>query len=127
MKNFLFVCLLALFVTACSTNNPTYVSKDYIKAIQEDDIRRAKKLVYVPASVQSELSKEDIDKESEKKILSLKSGIDDINSCEVVKTEEIGGLATKVFMECKNKNGKIVDKDFSVINDGGTYKIILSL
>lgn len=72
MKNFLFFCLLALFVTACSTNNPTYVSKDYIKAIQEDDIRRAKKLVYVPASVQSELSKEDIDKESEKKILSLK-------------------------------------------------------
>ena len=117
----------AFFAISCSTNNPSYVSKDYIKAIQEDDIRRAKMHVYVPASIEKNLSKEELDKEIEKQILSLKSGIDDIKSCEVIKTQKIGKLVTKVFMQCNNKDEKIVDKDFSVIELDKTYKIILNL
>ncbi|WP_297192845.1 DUF4878 domain-containing protein [uncultured Campylobacter sp.] len=127
MKQLLASCFLAFFIIACSTNNPSYVSTDYIKAIQEDDLRRAKSHIYVPASIKRELSPEQINKALEEKIKSLKNGIDDVNSCEVVKLEEIGDLATKVFIECKNKDNKIVDKTFNVINDGGVYKVILSL
>lgn len=131
MKKLVFISLICLAFTACSfKNSPKYVSKDYTKALQEKDFRRAKSYVYVPRSVESILSAKDIDEKLQQKFAELQQELEAVGGVKdfkITEKKEVSENVVELIVECVGKNGTIIDKNFYMIKLDDKWKIVQSL
>lgn len=131
MKKIIFVSLVCLLFTACSfKNSPKYVSKDYTKALQENDYRRAKSYVYVPSSTQSILSAKDIEAKLQEKFGEFQKELETIGGVKdfkITDKKEVSESVVELKVECVGKNGTIIDKNFFMIKLDEKWKIIQAL
>lgn len=131
MKKIVFISLICLLFTACSfKNSPKYVSKDYTKALQEKDFRRAKSYVYVPRSVESILSAKDIDEKLQQKFTEFQQELESVGGVKdfkITEKKEVSENVVELIVECVGENGTIIDKHFYMIKLDDKWKIVQSL
>lgn len=131
MKKIIFISLICLLFTACSfKNSPKYVSKDYTKALQEKDFRRAKSYVYVPRSVESILSAKDIDEKLQQKFTEFQQELESVGGVKdfkIMEKKEVSENVVELIVECVGENGTIIDKNFYMIKLDDKWKIVQSL
>lgn len=131
MKKIVFISLICLLFTACSfKNSPKYVSKDYTKALQEKDFRRAKSYVYVPRSVESILSAKDIDEKLQQKFTEFQQELESVGGVKdfkITEKKEVSENVVELIVECVGENGTIIDKNFYMIKLDDKWKIVQSL
>lgn len=131
MKKIIFISLICLLFTACSfKNSPKYVSKDYTKALQEKDFRRAKSYVYVPRSVESILSAKDIDEKLQQKFTEFQQELESVGGVKdfkITEKKEVSENVVELIVECVGENGTIIDKNFYMIKLDDKWKIVQSL
>lgn len=131
MKKIVFASLACLLLAGCSfKNSPKYVSKDYTKALQEKDFRRAKSYVYVPSSVQSVISAKDIDEKLQQKFNEFQKELEAIGGVKdfkITEKKEVSEDIVELIVECVGNDGSIIDKTFYMIKLDDKWKIIQSL
>lgn len=131
MKKIVFISFICLLLAGCSfKNSPKYVSKDYTKALQEKDFRRAKSYVYVPSSVQSVISAKDIDMKLQQKFDELQKELEAIGGVKdfkITEKKEVSEDVVELIVECVGNDGTIIDKNFYMIKLDDKWKIIQSL
>ncbi|TQR60783.1 DUF4878 domain-containing protein [Campylobacter troglodytis] len=128
MKKILALMLLSIFITACSLkNSPKYVSEGYTKALEQNDLRKARSYIYVPSSIQSYMSSKDIEEQLGREFSKFQKeleGIAGLKKFKIVQSKEISDTVTELIVECIGNNGQIIDKSFYTVNIDGVWKLI---
>ncbi|NDJ26787.1 hypothetical protein DMB95_01900 [Campylobacter sp. MIT 12-8780] len=130
MKKYIFL-IVCVFLGACAfKNSPKYISEDYFKAVQEDDFRRIKSYVYVPASVQSELSTKEIDEKLNERLSKLKEKLAQhggVKEVKIIDKKELNSELTELQIELIYNDKSIDDERLNAVKIDGVWKIIFTL
>lgn len=130
----IFFAFFVVFFTACAfKSSPEYIAKDYIKALNDENFKLAKSYIYVPASLNDELSPAEIEEELVKILKTKAEFIQkyelDFKKCKISHKEEFAN-SLKFELECQSKKTdqekakQVYSHSFLMLKLDGKYKIV---